>query len=229
MLRRKGRKTIPSQLMRETVPETELDDSNNLKGKLKFAQSLNQGVSFKTDESLATPYFRNMACERNDTQVLNKKINQTIAEEELPDGSCFSRVVKLKTSAPAGPSSASLHPCEYVGSFLVAGSDQASRAEFVRIQLENLRGRPLRRLAAWRGRWPSQTTLSLAWALALSDDSQLGVGVGPLRRFSAWRGRWPSQTILSLAWALALSDDSQLGVGVGPLRRLSARRGRWPS
>ncbi|XP_076364952.1 uncharacterized protein LOC143254084 isoform X2 [Tachypleus tridentatus] len=140
MLRRKGRKTIPSQLMRETVPETELDDSNNLKGKLKFAQSFNQGVSFKTDESLATPYFRNMACERNDTQVLNKKINQTIAEEELPDGSCFSRVVKLKTSAPAGPSSASLHPCEYVGSFLVAGSDQASRAEFVRIQLENLRG-----------------------------------------------------------------------------------------
>ncbi|XP_022251625.1 uncharacterized protein LOC111087836, partial [Limulus polyphemus] len=140
MLRRKGRKTVPSQLMRESstsssVPdESGLDDTNSLNAKLKFTQYLNQGVSFKTDEPLATAYFRNVACERN------KKINQTIAEKDLPDGSCLSRVVKLKTSSHAGPSSAPVHPCEYVGSFLVAGSDQASRAEFVRIQLENMRG-----------------------------------------------------------------------------------------
>ncbi|XP_023214224.1 uncharacterized protein LOC111617122 [Centruroides sculpturatus] len=85
--------------------------------------------------------------------VQNRKIARCSASsditsrDDLPDGSCFSRIVQIgknQGKKTFSASESSVRKCSYVGSFSVAGSDHTSRAEFVRAQLEKMRNQSKR-------------------------------------------------------------------------------------
>ncbi|XP_059476882.1 SH2 domain-containing protein 5-like [Neocloeon triangulifer] len=60
----------------------------------------------------------------------------------LPDGACFKRVPNQPGQEDPAPTSARIvaRAAEYLGSFPVAGSEQTTRAEYIRTQLTQLRG-----------------------------------------------------------------------------------------
>ncbi|KAF8790309.1 SH2 domain-containing protein 5 [Argiope bruennichi] len=59
-------------------------------------------------------------------------------EDYLPDGSCFSRVLKVEPQFQLNTES-TIKKVEYIGSFPVSGNDQNERTEFVRTQLKEMR------------------------------------------------------------------------------------------
>ncbi|GBM07218.1 hypothetical protein AVEN_25477-1 [Araneus ventricosus] len=59
-------------------------------------------------------------------------------EDYLPDGSCFSRVLKVDPQFELSTES-TIKKVEYIGSFPVSGNDQNERTEFVRAQLKEMR------------------------------------------------------------------------------------------
>ncbi|XP_021919250.1 tensin-4-like isoform X3 [Zootermopsis nevadensis] len=61
--------------------------------------------------------------------------------EDLPDGSCFRRTIhRPNLRRNLNEKTAAIRAAQYMGSFPVAGPDQASRAECMRTQLQQMRG-----------------------------------------------------------------------------------------
>ncbi|XP_046405724.1 tensin-1-like [Ischnura elegans] len=108
---------------------------------------------------------------------------------DLPDGSCFRRDQSLArwlsgtSPAAAGPEPGPLTPvatawrcAQYMGSFAVAGVDQASRAEYIRNQLKQMRGPPRTK--------PVLLVISLAGIKVCSRDGKSVHMAHALRRIS---------------------------------------------
>ncbi|XP_071043920.1 uncharacterized protein [Parasteatoda tepidariorum] len=88
------------------------------------------------DNNFATKILTKLNVLSHDSLFGNKKIIfNSSGIKDLPDGSCFSRILKFDSDININCEST----IRYVGSFHVSGSDQNERTEFVRVQLKHLR------------------------------------------------------------------------------------------
>lgn len=117
--------------------------------------------------------------------VQNRKIarcsggSDITSRDDLPDGSCFSRIVQIgkhQAKKTFSVTESSVRKCSYVGSFSVAGNDHASRAEFVRAQLEQMRGTKRKK--------PVLLVISLSGIKTCSPDGMSVYMAHALRRIS---------------------------------------------
>ncbi|GFS72887.1 uncharacterized protein TNCV_1392931 [Trichonephila clavipes] len=91
------------------------------------------------ESNFATKLFNKFQGNSSDPNTSCKQIiPRRNWEDYLPDGSCFSRVLKIEPQIELSNES-TIKKCEYVGSFPVSGSDQNERTEFVRNQLKQMR------------------------------------------------------------------------------------------
>ncbi|PRD33106.1 UNVERIFIED_CONTAM: hypothetical protein NCL1_18424 [Trichonephila clavipes] len=91
------------------------------------------------ESNFATKLFNKFQGNSSDPNTSCKQIiPRRNWEDYLPDGSCFSRVLKIEPQIELSNES-TVKKCEYVGSFPVSGSDQNERTEFVRNQLKQMR------------------------------------------------------------------------------------------
>ncbi|KAG8201193.1 hypothetical protein JTE90_028847 [Oedothorax gibbosus] len=88
--------------------------------------------------NFATKIFNKFNANENDSIFFKKKIGKSKLKDDLPDGSCFSRVLKIESEVEF-ESESTIRKCEYVGSFPVAGNDQTEKTEFVKEQLAQMR------------------------------------------------------------------------------------------
>ncbi|XP_054722246.1 EGFR adapter protein-like [Uloborus diversus] len=87
------------------------------------------------EKSLNSKIFSKLTAKSEST--LKNKSYGNYEIEDLPDGSCFSRILKVNSEIEIDYGS-SIKKCEYIGSFLVEGNDQNSRTDFVRTQLRRI-------------------------------------------------------------------------------------------
>ncbi|GFT67423.1 uncharacterized protein NPIL_309031 [Nephila pilipes] len=91
------------------------------------------------ESNFATKLFNKFQGSGCDPNMSSKQIiPRRNLEDNLPDGSCFSRVLKIEPQFELSNES-TIKKCEYVGSFPVSGNDQNQRTEFVRNQLKQMR------------------------------------------------------------------------------------------